>query len=136
MSSCAPSPSCAAKRSRTCRTSACSRACVPRSSSAMPPVDPPVQLPAQLASTAHVFAERLDDDITVDGDDGHHLQRARRVRAGETITVADGYGRWRAYRVERAAAGEVELAATTQVAHEPELTPRVTIACALTKGQK
>ncbi len=102
----------------------------------MSPVEPPVLLPAQLAATAHVFAERLDDHITVDGDDGHHLQRARRVRAGETVTVADGYGRWRAYRVERASAGEVELAATTRVAHEPELTPRLTIACALTKGQK
>ena len=56
-----------------------------------PPVEPPVPLPAQVAATAHVFAERLDDRITVEGDDGHHLQRARRVRAGETVTVADGH---------------------------------------------
>ena len=99
-----------------------------------PPVDPPVLLPAHLAATAHVFADRLDDRITVDGDDGHHLQRARRVRAGEIVTVADGYGRWRAYRVEEAAAGKVVLEAATLLAHEPQLVPRLTVACALTKG--
>jgi 16S rRNA (uracil1498-N3)-methyltransferase len=100
------------------------------------PVEPPVALPAQLAATAHVFAERLDDRIRVDGDDGHHLQRARRVRAGETVTVADGYGRWRAYRVEHSAAGVVDLRAASLIAHEPPLTPRVTVACSMTKGQK
>jgi len=101
-----------------------------------PPVEPPVPLAAQFAATAHVFAERLDDRITVDGDDGHHLQRARRVRAGEHVTVADGYGRWRAYTVVRSAGGAVELEAITLVAHEPALTPGLTVACALTKGQK
>ncbi len=105
-----------------------------------PPVEPPVApetvLAAQVAATAHVFAERLDDRITVDGDDGHHLQRARRVRAGETVTVADGYGRWRAYVVTGSGAGAVELEALTLVAHEPPLAPRLTVACALTKGQK
>jgi 16S rRNA (uracil1498-N3)-methyltransferase len=102
-----------------------------------PPVDPPpVPLPAQLPATAHTFAERLDDRISVAGDDGHHLQRARRVKAGESVTVADGYGRWRAYEVERSAAGVVELVAVTLVAHEPVLSPRLTVACSLTKGQK
>src|SRR4051812_8230368 len=101
-----------------------------------PPVEPPVPLAAQFAATAHVFAERLDDRITVDGDDGHHLQRARRVRVGEHVTVADGYGRWRAYAVARSAGGAVELEAGTPVAHQPPLTPGLTVACALTKGQK
>jgi 16S rRNA (uracil1498-N3)-methyltransferase len=101
-----------------------------------PPVEPPVPLPAQVAATAHVFAERLDDRITVDGDDGHHLQRARRVRAGETVTVADGHGRWRAYAVVRSAGGAVELDALTLLGHEPPLVPRLTVAFALTKGQK
>jgi 16S rRNA (uracil1498-N3)-methyltransferase len=101
-----------------------------------PPVEPPVLLAAQFAATAHVFAERLDDRITIEGDDGHHLQRARRVRAGEHVTVADGYGRWRAYAVAHSAAGAVDLDAITLVAHEPPLLPRVTVACSLTKGQK
>jgi 16S rRNA (uracil1498-N3)-methyltransferase len=100
-----------------------------------PPV-PPARLPAQVPATAHVFAERLDDRITVDGDDGHHLQRARRVRVGEAVTVADGYGRWRAYEVDASDKGTVELRATSLVAHEPPLSPRLTVACALTKGQK
>ncbi len=101
-----------------------------------PPVEPPVPLAAQFAATAHVFAERLDDRITVEGDDGHHLQRARRVRAGEQVTVADGYGRWRAYDVARAVGGAVELDAITLVAREPSLVPGLTVACSLTKGQK
>lgn len=101
-----------------------------------PPVEPPVSQPARVDATAHVFAERLDDRITVGGDDGHHLQRARRVRAGETVTVADGHGRWRAYAVVRSAGGEVELDALTLLGHEPPLAPRLTVACSLTKGQK
>jgi 16S rRNA (uracil1498-N3)-methyltransferase len=100
------------------------------------PVAPPVLLPAQLPATAHLFLDRLDDRVTVDGDDGHHLQRARRVREGEVVTGADGYGRWRAYVVGAAAKGTVELVATSLVAHEPPLEPRLTMACALTKGQK
>ncbi len=99
-------------------------------------VEPPASLPARVAATAHVFSDRLDDRITIGGDDGHHLQRARRVRAGEHVTVADGYGRWRAYEVAGSAAGVVELDAITLVTHEPFLTPRLTVACSLTKGQK
>ena len=101
-----------------------------------PPVEPPVPLPARVDATAHVFAERLDDRIRLEGDDGHHLQRARRVRAGEQLTVADGYGRWRAYAVAHVDAGAVDLDALTLIAHEPALLPRLTVACALTKGQK
>jgi 16S rRNA (uracil1498-N3)-methyltransferase len=101
-----------------------------------PPGEPPVLLPAQFPATAHVFADRLDDRMAIEGDDGHHLQRARRVRSGEVVTVADGYGRWRAYEVESAAKGRVALVASTLVAREPPLVPRLTVACALTKGQK
>jgi 16S rRNA (uracil1498-N3)-methyltransferase len=101
-----------------------------------PPVEPPVPLPARVDATAHVFAERLDDRITLTGDDGHHLQRARRVRPGETVTVGDGHGRWRAYSVVQSAHGEVELEALTLLGHEPLLAPRLTVACSLTKGQK
>jgi 16S rRNA (uracil1498-N3)-methyltransferase len=101
-----------------------------------PPGEPPVALPAQLPVTGHVFVDRLDDRITIDGDDGHHLQRARRVRAGEEVTAADGYGRWRSYRIDAAGKGRVDAVATSLVAHEPFLVPRLTVACALTKGQK
>jgi 16S rRNA (uracil1498-N3)-methyltransferase len=92
--------------------------------------------PAHVAATAHVYVERLDDRITVDGDDGHHLQRARRVRPGEIVTAADGYGRWRVFRVAAADKGRVDLQALTDLAHEPPLLPRLTVACSLTKGEK
>jgi 16S rRNA (uracil1498-N3)-methyltransferase len=92
--------------------------------------------PAAVAATAHVYVERLDDVLTVEGDDGHHLQRARRVRAGEVITASDGYGRWRVFTVTAAAGGAVELAATSALAHEVPLSPRLTVAFSLTKGEK
>jgi 16S rRNA (uracil1498-N3)-methyltransferase len=101
-----------------------------------PPVEPPVRLAAWFPATAHAFADRLDDRVVIDGPDGHHLQRARRVRVGETVTVADGHGRWRAYAVAQIAADTVGLEATTLIAREPPLSPRLTVACSLTKGQK
>jgi 16S rRNA (uracil1498-N3)-methyltransferase len=101
-----------------------------------PPVEPTTSFAAQCRATAHVFADRLDDRITIDGDDGHHLQRARRLREEETVTVADGHGRWRAYTVVAVGRGTVDLVASTLVAREPWLTPRLTVACALTKGEK
>jgi 16S rRNA (uracil1498-N3)-methyltransferase len=83
-----------------------------------------------------VYVERLDDTITVDGPDGHHLERARRVRVGETVTASDGHGRWRIFTVTSARDGTVELAATSQLAHEAALSPRLTVAFSLTKGDK
>jgi 16S rRNA (uracil1498-N3)-methyltransferase len=99
-------------------------------------VAPPGATPAHVAATAHVFVDRLDDSVVVDGRDGHHLQRARRVRVGETITGADGYGRWRVFTVVAATAGRVELTATSALAHEARLAPVLTVACSLTKGEK
>jgi 16S rRNA (uracil1498-N3)-methyltransferase len=99
-------------------------------------VAPPAVTPAHIVATAHVFVDRLDDRIVVDGNDGHHLQRARRVHAGEIITAADGYGRWRVFSVAGAEAGRVELHAASALAHEPPLVPALTVACSLTKAEK
>jgi 16S rRNA (uracil1498-N3)-methyltransferase len=92
--------------------------------------------PADVAAAAHVFVERLDDDVLVAGDDGHHLVRVRRVRTGEVVTAADGYGRWRTYVTSSTTRSEVVLRAVTDVAHEPGLVPTLTVACALTKGER
>lgn len=92
--------------------------------------------PADVAATAHVYVERLDDTVRVEGDDGHHLVRVRRLRAGEIVTAADGYGRWRAYAVDAVEGGTVSLHATSDFAHEVPLVPRLTVACALTKGER
>ena len=100
------------------------------------PAEPPCATPAGVPATAHVYVDRLDDTVTVIGDDGHHLQRARRVRPGEIVTAADGHGRWRVFTVAEVAPGTVVLQATSALAHEPRLTPKLTVACSLTKGEK
>jgi 16S rRNA (uracil1498-N3)-methyltransferase len=92
--------------------------------------------PADVPARAHVYVERLDDAITIAGDDGHHLARVRRLRAGEIVTAADGYGRWRAYAVGGVDAGAVALRATADFAHEVPLVPALTVAFALTKGER
>ena len=92
--------------------------------------------PADVGATAHVYVERLDDAIRVEGDDGHHLVRVRRVRSREVVTAADGYGRWRAYVVDAVATGTVDLRATSDLAHELALQPHLTVAFALTKGER
>jgi 16S rRNA (uracil1498-N3)-methyltransferase len=90
---------------------------------------------AAFEATAHVFVDALDDDCSVEGDDGHHLQRARRVHPGEMLTAADGTGAWRAYEVVGVAPGRLRLEARGGVRVEPELQPRVCVALALTKGR-
>jgi 16S rRNA (uracil1498-N3)-methyltransferase len=92
--------------------------------------------PASVGAAAHVFVERLDDILVIQGDAGHHLQRARRIRSGETVTGADGYGRWRRYDVSGSERGAVHLEARSGIEHEPTLTPRLTVAFALTKGER
>jgi 16S rRNA (uracil1498-N3)-methyltransferase len=91
---------------------------------------------AAYPATAHVFLDDLTDDARVDGDDGRHLARVRRVRAGETITAADGRGTWRPYVVDAAEPGALLLRATAAARVEPVLTPGLEVAFALTKGAK
>ena len=100
--------------------------------------------PADVPAAAHLFvasADELTDAVDVEGEDGHHLGRVLRLRAGEGVTVADGSGRWRAYRVCGVGkAGEggtaVSLEATGAHQREPVPEPRLGVAFALTKGDK
>jgi 16S rRNA (uracil1498-N3)-methyltransferase len=85
-------------------------------------------------AVAHVFVERLDDNVMLDGADGHHLQRVRRLRAGELVTAADGSGAWRRYEVGAVANGRLDLVAIAARRVEPELVPPIGVALALTKG--
>ena len=91
---------------------------------------------ADASAVAHVLVAALDDDLVVSGDDGHHLTRARRLRAGESVTAGDGLGGWRTYVVEEARRGSLALRADGAPRCEPELTPRLGVAFALTKGDK
>jgi 16S rRNA (uracil1498-N3)-methyltransferase len=91
---------------------------------------------AAYPATAHVLVPALDEELTVDGDDGHHLARVRRVRAGESLTAADGFGVWRPYVVANVDGQALELRACGDPRVEPEITPRLEVAFALTKGAK
>jgi 16S rRNA (uracil1498-N3)-methyltransferase len=91
---------------------------------------------AAVPAVAHVFADALEPVLDVAGDDGHHLARVLRVRPGETVTVADGGGRWRPYRVATADGAGVRLEAGGECRLEPVLSPRLAVAFALTKGDK
>ena len=96
----------------------------------------PVDGPADVAAAAHVYLERLDDRLEVGGEAGHHLERVRRLRTGETVTAADGYGRFRVYVVTATHPGAVTVEARSDVLHETPLLPRVVVALGLTKGEK
>ena len=88
------------------------------------------------AAAAHVFVATLDASVTIDGSDGHHLQRVRRLRSGERVTAADGAGYWRRYVVAGVEPGRLLLEAETDVAVDPEPAPAVAVAVSLTKGAK
>jgi 16S rRNA (uracil1498-N3)-methyltransferase len=91
---------------------------------------------AAYPATAHVLLDALDDEARVGGEDGHHLSRVRRLRAGETVTAADGRGSWRPYTVAGVDGAVLELVAAGARTREPELTPGLEVAFALTKGAK
>lgn len=86
--------------------------------------------------SAHAFAESLDDEVELGGSDGHHLERVLRLRPGEAITLADGGGVWRPYRVVAAARGSLRLGATGDAVTEPLVRPALGVAFAITKGVK
>ena len=90
---------------------------------------------AGAGAAAHVFAQPLDT-VVIDGPDGHHLERVRRLRVGERVTVADGVGRWRSYRIAGTARGRLDLEADGEVRIEPRLEPGLAVAFALSKGAK
>ena len=92
---------------------------------------------ADADAVAHVLhAGALDDELVIDGEDGHHLERVRRLRVGEVVTAGDGDGHWRGYRIRATARGTLTLEARSAVRVEPRLEPTLAIAFALTKGGK
>lgn len=95
--------------------------------------------PADVPASAHLFvatAADLIETVEVGGGDGHHLARVLRLRAGETVTVADGRGVWRPYRVVNVASAAVHLEAAGSIEREPAPSERLAVAFALTKGDK
>jgi 16S rRNA (uracil1498-N3)-methyltransferase len=83
------------------------------------------------ALAAHVFVADIDAPELAP-DDAHHLSRVLRLRAGEQLTVGDGAGRWRVCAMRDG--GVVEPVGAAESTSRPS--PEITIAFALTKGDK
>lgn len=78
----------------------------------------------------HVFVDDLSS-LELADDDEHHLSRVLRLRDGEALTASDGRGSWRPC-VWRSGG----LAAAGEVVVDERPSPEVTVAFALTKGEK
>lgn len=78
----------------------------------------------------------LVDSLIVDGPDGHHLARVRRLGAGAHLTVADGAGRWRRYEITRAHHGALDLVAVADTLVEAAPARTLIVVPALSKGTK
>ena len=81
---------------------------------------------------AHVFVDDLDAPALGRGD-RHHLERVLRLRPGDHVTASDGAGRWRSCTLAAGAAG-LEVAGGVSADERPS--PPVTVAFALTKGER
>jgi 16S rRNA (uracil1498-N3)-methyltransferase len=85
--------------------------------------------PALRHSAAHVFVGSLDAPVP-EADDLHHLSRVLRLRDGESVTVSDGAGGWRATQWRAGA-----LVPCGDITHEPA-PRRCTVATAIPKGDR
>lgn len=84
------------------------------------------------SAAAHVFAADVEHPI-LDGDDIHHLGRVLRLRTGEVVTVSDGHGRWRPFRLVD---GPEHLEPVGETVHEVRPEPEIGVIFALTKGDR
>jgi 16S rRNA (uracil1498-N3)-methyltransferase len=73
------------------------------------------------------------DPCWIEGADGHHLQRVRRLGVDEVVVLADGSGRWVPTRILELRDGAVGVVATGESREEPVLGPELTVAFAPAK---
>lgn len=86
--------------------------------------------PARPGGTApHVVVDDVDTPV-LSPDDRHHLERVRRLRAGDDLSVTDGRGRWRWCRFG------ADLLVDGEAVTDPVPEPLVTVAFALVKGER
>jgi 16S rRNA (uracil1498-N3)-methyltransferase len=103
-----------------------------------PPAPEAGYLERARAAAAHVFVEDLAAPVLAE-DDRHHLERVLRLRAGESVSVADGTGRWRPCTFRAGPGGPAGTAALEpagEIITPPEPTSVVTVGFALTKGDR
>ena len=79
----------------------------------------------------HVFVADVATPV-LDESDRHHLERVLRVRVGERVSVADGRGGWRECEFGKNGA----LVPVGHPETRPRPVPPITVAFALTKGEK
>lgn len=84
-----------------------------------------------LALGPWVFVDDVDRP-TLSSADRHHLERVRRLRPGDEVVVSDGLGRWREGTL--GSGGAVDP--TGDVHTDERATPSITVAFALTKGER
>ncbi|MBM3675743.1 MAG: RsmE family RNA methyltransferase [Actinobacteria bacterium] len=87
-------------------------------------------------ATALVFVPSVvvDGALEIEGMDGHHLARVRRIEVGERVVVADGRGLWRRCVVVAVHDGALRLEPEHEPRHEPQAEPRLAVAFAPAKA--
>jgi 16S rRNA (uracil1498-N3)-methyltransferase len=88
------------------------------------------ELPSRPGGTApHVVVADVAAPVLGEAD-RHHLDRVRRLRVGDLVSVTDGAGRWRWCRF----GDSIEAAGDVRV--DPTPSPPITVAFALVKGER
>ncbi|QRG69550.1 16S rRNA (uracil(1498)-N(3))-methyltransferase [Brevibacillus choshinensis] len=77
-----------------------------------------------------------DHEVTIVGDDVHHIVNVMRAREGEEIFVSDGAGRSAVAKLVSLSAKEVRASVLELLCEQRELPIRVTIGQGLPKGEK
>ena len=78
-------------------------------------------------------SEADSNALVIDGADGHHLQRVRRLAVDEPIVIADGSGDWYPSRVVEVGDGTLTVSRVGEVRTEPRPLPRISVAFAPAK---
>lgn len=86
-----------------------------------------------MGAAAQVFVADLENPA-MSAEDAHHLARVLRLRAGETVVVADGEGHWRPCRY--VGPGPAPLEAAGAVAWEAPPSQPVTVGFVPVKGER
>ncbi len=82
---------------------------------------------------AHI---RVGEQFEVRGDEGRHAVTVKRLTAGETVEVVDGFGRRIAVDVVDTVGKDVLVVRATSIVDEPTPLPRVVVVQAIPKGER
>jgi 16S rRNA (uracil1498-N3)-methyltransferase len=92
-----------------------------------------VRPPLFLVPAGSLEAARIGSPLRLDGEEGRHAATVRRIRAGERVDVADGFGLLARCRVTATGRDRLELV-VEGVEAEPPPRPRIVLVQALATG--